>query len=245
MRPLIWAHRGASGYLPENTLEAFQKAVDMGADGIELDVHKTKDGVLVVIHDEMIDRTSDGTGWVKDMTYDELLQYNYNRTHQESLSHATIPTLAQVFDLIKPTNLTINIELKTGIVFYENIEADTVALVREYGLENRVIYSSFNHASVLQVKKLDINAKVGFLYADGTLDMADYGEKYGVEALHPALYNLQYPGFVTQAKVKGLKLHTWTVNEEQYIKMCCKYGVDAIITNYPDVAVKVVDAMEM
>ena len=152
MRPLIWAHRGASGYLPENTLEAFQKAVDMGADGIELDVHKTKDGVLVVIHDEMIDRTSDGTGWVKDMTYDELLQYNYNRTHQESLSHATIPTLAQVFDLIKPTNLTINIELKTGIVFYENIEADTVALVREYGLENRVIYSSFNHASVLQVK---------------------------------------------------------------------------------------------
>ena len=78
-RCLVWAHRGASGYAPENTLEAFKKAVEMGADGVELDVQLTKDDQMVVIHDELIDRTSDGRGWVKDMTLEELRKYNYNR----------------------------------------------------------------------------------------------------------------------------------------------------------------------
>ena len=76
---LVWAHRGASGYAPENTLEAFQKAVEMGADGVELDVQLTKDGELVVIHDETVDRTSDGSGWVKDFTYARISRFNFNR----------------------------------------------------------------------------------------------------------------------------------------------------------------------
>ena len=93
-RTLVWGHRGASGYAPENTMAAFEKAVELGADGIELDVQLTKDGELVVIHDETIDRVSDGSGWVKDYAYAKLIKHNFNRTHPE-YEHAQIPTLEE------------------------------------------------------------------------------------------------------------------------------------------------------
>ena len=135
---LVWAHRGASGYAPENTLKAFQKAVEMGADGVELDVQLTKDGELVVIHDETVDRTSDGSGWVKDFTYARISRCNYNRTHKEGYERAMIPTLEEVYELLKPTGLTINVELKTGVVFYPEIEERVLDLTARMGLEERV-----------------------------------------------------------------------------------------------------------
>lgn len=238
-KPLVWAHRGASGYAPENTLAAFQKAVDLGTDGVELDIQLTKDDQIVVIHDEMIDRTSDGKGWVKDYTLEELRAFNYNRTKPE-YKHADIPTMREVFELLKPTGLFINIEIKTGVVFYEKIEEKILALAKEMGMEDRVCYSSFNHYTVTRIHELKPDAEVGFLYADGPIDMPSYGVKHGVNALHPALYNLQYDGFVKECKEKGLKLNVWTVNERPYMEMCCQYGVDAIITNYPDIAKEVV-----
>ena len=238
-KPLVWAHRGASGYAPENTLAAFQKAVDLGSDGVELDIQLTKDDQIVVIHDETIDRTSDGKGWVKDYTLEELRAFNYNRTKPE-YKHADIPTMREVFELLKPTGLFINIEIKTGVVFYEKIEEKILALTKEMGMEDRVCYSSFNHYTVTRIHELKPDAEVGFLYADGPIDMPSYGVKHGVNALHPALYNLQYDGFVKECKEKGLKLNVWTVNERPYMEMCCQYGVDAIITNYPDIAKEVV-----
>ena len=238
-KPLVWAHRGASGYAPENTLAAFQKAVDLGADGVELDIQLTKDDQIVVIHDETIDRTSDGKGWVKDYTLEELRAFNYNRTKPE-YEHADIPTMREVFELLKPTGLFINIEIKTGVVFYEKIEEKILALTKEMGMEDRVCYSSFNHYTVTRIHELKPDAEVGFLYADGPINMPSYGVKHGVNALHPALYNLQYDGFVKECKEKGLKLNVWTVNERPYMEMCCQYGVDAIITNYPDIAKEVV-----
>lgn len=238
-KPLVWAHRGASGYAPENTLAAFQKAVDLGADGVELDIQLTKDDQIVVIHDETIDRTSDGKGWVKDYTLEELRAFNYNRTKPE-YKHADIPTMREVFELLKPTGFFINIEIKTGVVFYEKIEEKILALTKEMGMEDRVCYSSFNHYTVTRIHELKPDAEVGFLYADGPIDMPSYGVKHGVNALHPALYNLQYDGFVKECKEKGLKLNVWTVNERPYMEMCCQYGVDAIITNYPDIAKEVV-----
>ena len=146
-RTLVWGHRGASGYAPENTMAAFEKAVELGADGIELDVQLTKDGELVVIHDETIDRVSDGSGWVKDYTYAKLIKHNFNRTHPE-YEHAQIPTLEEVYALIKPTDLTINVEIKTGVVFYPEIEARVLDLTERMGLMERVIFSSFNHYTI-------------------------------------------------------------------------------------------------
>ena len=123
-KTLVWAHRGASAYAPENTLEAFQKAVDLKADGIELDVQMTKDGTLVVIHDEMVDRVSGASGWVKDYTYEKLKKIDVNLRFAQ-YGPQYIPTLEEVCELIRPTGLTINVELKTGVIFYPEIEEQT------------------------------------------------------------------------------------------------------------------------
>ena len=116
MNTKIWAHRGASGYAPENTLESFELAIEQKADGIELDVQMTKDGELVVIHDETIDRTGNGTGRVQDHTLKELKALNFNKTHPEYAS-AKIPTLREVYELVKPSGITVNVEMKTGVYF--------------------------------------------------------------------------------------------------------------------------------
>lgn len=242
-RPKIWAHRGASGYYPENTMPAFEKAVEMGADGIELDIQLTRDNQIVVLHDEWIDRTSDGKGWLKDFSLEELRRYNFNRTHPKE-GRLCIPTMQEVFELIRPTNLRINIELKTGIVFYEQLEEKILDLTKEMGMEDRVIYSSFNHYTIKKIRELEPGAQTGFLYSDGTMDMPQYAKRYGVNALHPALYNLQYPHFLEECRQDGLKVHVWTVNEPEHMELCCRYGVDAIITNYPDRALEIVGKMK-
>lgn len=235
----VWAHRGASGYCPENTMPAFEKAVEMGADGIELDIQLTKDDQIVVLHDEWLNRTSDGKGWLKDYTLDELRKYNFNQTHPQ-MGRLEIPTVQQVFELIRPTDMVINIELKTGIVFYDRLEEKVLKLAKDMGMADRVIYSSFNHRTITRIHELDPGAQTGFLYADGTLNMPQYAQAHGVAALHPAVYNLQYPGFMDECRKLGIKVHVWTANEPEIIGLCCEYGVDAIITNYPDKAMEIV-----
>ncbi|MGN0242031.1 MAG: glycerophosphodiester phosphodiesterase [Candidatus Weimeria sp.] len=235
--PLVWAHRGASGYAPENTIPAFELAAEMGADGVELDVQFTKDGQIVVCHDETIDRTSNGAGWVKDLTFDELRALNFdngNRAYED----VQIPSMQEVFDCLRPTDLVINIELKTGIYFYPGLEEAIVELTHKNGFDDRVIYSSFNHYSVMKIKEIAPQAKTGFLYADGPLDMPSYGASHGVNALHPALYNLQFPDFMKECNNKGLDVNVWTVNEEKYLRFCADAGVHAVITNYPKKALE-------
>lgn len=240
-KPLVWAHRGACGYAPENTLASFQKAVDMGADGLELDVQLTKDDQIVVIHDEKIDRTSNGKGWVKDYTLEELKEFDFNQQFKDQPS-AQIPTMAEVFELIKPTNLTINIELKTGIIWYKDLEQKIVDLTHAYGMEDRVIYSSFNHYSIQKIGEIDSDASRGLLYADGTIDMPSYGHKLGVDALHPALYNLQFPNYLEDCRKLGLDINVWTVNWAEMVTLCCAAGVHAVIGNYPDISRKAIEA---
>ena len=125
----IFAHRGASGYAPENTLEAFRLAMEQGADGIELDVHLTKDGEVVVIHDETLDRTSDGQGKVRDYTLEELKKFSFHN-HIEKYKGVQIPTLKEVLDLVENSSMKVNIELKTGIYWYEGIEEKTMEIVK-------------------------------------------------------------------------------------------------------------------
>ena len=136
----VWAHRGASAYAPENTLEAFLLAAEQGADGVELDVQLTKDGEMVVVHDEEIDRVSDGSGFVKDYTLAELKILNFNKTHPE-YQDVKIPTLREVYEALKPTGMTINVELKTGIFWYKDLEKKVLELTKEMEMEDRVIYS--------------------------------------------------------------------------------------------------------
>ncbi|MDO4378777.1 MAG: glycerophosphodiester phosphodiesterase [Erysipelotrichia bacterium] len=232
----IWAHRGASGYAPENTLEAYELADKMHADGIELDVQLSKDGQVVVCHDETIDRTSDHKGFIKDYTLSELKTFNFNNKN-EKYSFCHIPTLEEVLKQVKPTNMIINIELKTGIFDYPTIEEKTIELVKKYAMEDRIVYSSFNHYTILNILKLNPQADCGFLHTDGIIDIADYAVKYNVKNLHPAFYFLLNERYYHEAIIHGLKINAWTINEEKYIQAALKLNINAIITNYPDLAI--------
>ena len=154
----IFAHRGASAYAPENTMEAFELAAKQGADGIELDVHVTKDGEVVVTHDEKIDRVSNGSGFIKDMTLRELKRLSFHN-HMESYVGVGIPTLREVLEYVSTTNMDVNIELKTGIYWYPQIEEKTAFIVQETGMHDRVIYSSFNHHSIARLRKLTVQQR--------------------------------------------------------------------------------------
>lgn len=238
----IWAHRGASGYAPENTLEAFLMAVQMGADGVELDVQLSKDGELVVIHDETLERTSGVKGNVRDFTLAQLKELNVSVAYPNA-APTRIPTLEEALAALRDTDLKINIECKTGIFFYPKLEAKTVRLVKEMGMLKRVWFSSFNHQSVMKIKKLCPKAKTGFLLADVNVDAVSYARKNGVGALHPALYHMQDERLLARCHKKGIKVHVWTVNEKGDMERCARAGVDAIITNYPNIAREVVDAL--
>ena len=156
------AHRGYSACYPENTMIAFIKAYEKGFDGIETDVHMSKDGELVLIHDEKINRTSNGKGYVKDYTLAELRQWNYG---YRFAGKYPIPTLKELLLWIKEKQFIVNLEIKTDIIHYSNIEKKVVEMVHEIGVESQVYYSSFYLPSVLSLKQLDPKAYVGYLIA--------------------------------------------------------------------------------
>ena len=239
----IFAHRGASAYAPENTVEAFALAMEQGADGIELDVQMTKDGQVVVIHDEIIDRVSDGTGAVRDDTLEELKKFHFSN-HMENYENAAIPTLKEVLDLIKPSNMLLNIELKTGIYWYSNLEEKTMELVKEAGMEDRVIYSSFNHYSIKKILELDSHAECAFLYSDVILNVDKYAKNAGVCGLHPAVYHLKMAEFLKEYQESGLKVRVWTVNKKEDMERFIKADLEAVITNYPDKALEIRNALQ-
>ncbi len=242
-RVKIFAHRGASAYAPENTLEAFQLAMNQGADGIELDVQLTKDGELVVIHDETIDRVSDGKGAVRDYTLEELKKISVSN-HFEQYPDVKIPTLREVLELVKPGTMEINIELKTGIFWYPEIERKVLELVKEEGMEDRIIYSSFNHYSVQKIKELSPEAETAYLIGDVMLDVAAYTKNTGIKGLHPALFHVKMADFLKEYKESGIALRVWTVNEKDQIRWLIDEGVDAVITNYPDRGLEARDEAE-
>ena len=237
MKTMIQAHRGASAYRPENTLEAFSLAVEQGADGIELDVHLTKDGEIVVAHDAHLERVSNGTGYINDHTLDELKALNFNKLFPGS-SARRIPLLSEVFSLVKPSVLTMNIELKTTERLYPELPEKLNRLAEEYAMNERIIYSSFNHYSLRQIKEIDPRAKIGLLYELGMVDPWVYANYVGADAIHPHYHVIAaLPETVGRCHENGVMVNVWTVDESDAVKLMLKCGVDGIITNKPDAAI--------
>jgi glycerophosphoryl diester phosphodiesterase len=232
MFPRIFAHRGASADAPENTLSAFALAIEQGADGIELDVQMSADGELVVIHDEKLDRTTNGKGLVVQHRYEELKRLDASKGFGKGYKNEPIPLLSQVLDLVEPTNLELNIELKNGIIPYHGMEEKVIAMVREYGMEKRVIFSSFNHYSVVKMAQLAPEIETAILYVSGLYEPWNYVAPYGIRALHP-YFHAAVPEIVKGAHQAGLKVRPYTVNKTADMKRMIAIGVDAIITNYP------------
>ncbi|MEG0942038.1 MAG: glycerophosphodiester phosphodiesterase [Angelakisella sp.] len=235
------AHRGFSGKYPENTMLAFEKALEAGCTGMEFDVHLTKDDVLVIIHDEMLDRTTNGTGFVKDYTYDELCAFDASADYKGVYGFQKIPTLREYFQLVQNhKELITNIELKTGIFEYPDIEKKTIAMIDEFGLRRNMIISSFNHYSILRCQKLASDIKLAFLEESCIIDMGAYTKHHGVQCIHPFFPTLT-PERLGEMKANGREINAWTVNEEQYVRMLVKAGVDGIIGNFPDMVKRVLE----
>lgn len=234
----IWAHRGASATAPENTIEAFELAVAMGADGVELDVQRTLDGQLVVIHDETIDRTSTGTGAVVGQTLEQLRQHDY-ANGMPGFADVQLPLLGDVLDLLAPTPLVVNVELKTSIELYPGIEAEALDVVAAAGMADRVIYSSFNHYTLAALRDRVPRERIGLLFSNAIVEPWAYATQFGAGALHPGLHLLQLPGYVERAHEAGLRVHTWTVDDPSHMRLVQTLGVDALITNHPDEAARV------
>lgn len=238
------AHRGFSGNYPENTMLAFEKAIEAGADGIELDVHFTKDGEIVVIHDERVDRTSDGEGYVVDFTYEELAKFDASSSFAGVYGFNKIPTLREYFELVKPVEGFItNIELKTSINEYPGIEKAVLELIDEFGLEDRIIISSFNHYSIMRTKAINPRIRCGFLESSWIYNFGEYTKARGVECVHPLFLSLN-EGSVTEIKSNGIGINTWTVNKVADVERLYNLGVDAVISNYPDMVRSVIDRLE-
>ena len=231
----VWAHRGASGYMPENTMEAFELAIEQRADGIELDVQLSRDGEIMVLHDESVDRVTNSSGFLKDFTFRQLKDMLV-KSGKSSEGIYRIPTLEEVLDLMRHTDMKVNIELKNSIFLYHGMEEKVISIVKDLGMEEQVIYSSFNHYSLRKIREIEPDAETGLLMCDGWIDVAPYGRKVGVNALHPAVYHLQYQDFVKNCREQGLKLHVWTANRPEEFAMVKEAGADAVITNYPDKA---------
>lgn len=205
----IWAHRGCSQRYPENTLLAFEKAIEVkGLEGIELDIQLTRDGELVVIHDERVDRTTEGIGFVKDYTLSELKKLHI---YAGDSPGQKIPSMEEVLDLMggkRKAGMKLNIELKTGNFPYQGIEEKIVDLVHKKGLERSVVYSSFYAKTLENVHQLDTDAELGIL--DTRVSDCMYKQKgcEGVSALHPFFRGMDLPaerlrGYAVRAYLSG------------------------------------------
>lgn len=228
------AHRGFRSRYPENTMLAFRKAVEAGCHGIEFDVHLSRDGVPVIIHDETLERTTDGTGLVAEKTYSELKTLNAVKPHPETAVFEGIPSLQDYFEYIaKQPGIISNIELKTGIFVYEGIEVLVYRLMKEFDLTARCIVSSFNHESVMRMKALDPAVPCGLPVDSWQIHPEKYVRELGIECYHPPAYCLN-ASLVQALHKENIKVNPWFGSIQGDYRQIMAMGVDSLITDYPD-----------
>ena len=214
-------------------MPAFQQAIQLGADGIELDVQRTADGKLVVIHDETVNRTSNGFGRVVDLTFDELRHLDFAHGFA-GRRNVRIPLLSDVLELCRPTGITVNIELKNSIELYPGMEDDVLELVTDMGMLDQTLISSFNHFSLANLRGKLAPERIGLLMSDGIFDPWQYATWFGAGAIHPHYSATQHPDFIWLCHEAGIQVNVWTVNKDDDAVSLADAGVDAIITNFPD-----------
>ena len=236
MKTLNLAHRGFSGKYPENTKAAFLAAVEEGrCDGFESDVHLSKDGEPVIIHDDVLGRTCDGKGAVGDHTFAELRKLDMGAWMGAQFAGERIMHLDELLELVLQHKKVLNLEIKNYEVFYQGIEEKVIERIQAMGAADKVFLSSFNHISMKRCKHIDAAIPAGLLYGQPLIDMEEYAARHGLDALHPRVSCLRYsPDLAEKARERGLKIHVWTVNSEEDMRFCLDKNVDSIITNYPD-----------
>ncbi|WP_281890037.1 glycerophosphodiester phosphodiesterase [Paenibacillus sp. YYML68] len=230
-RPLIIGHRGAAGEAPENTLASFKLAIEQGADALELDVHESADGDIIVCHDHTVDRTTDGTGRIDAMLADELRKLDAGAWFSPSYAGERVPLLAEVFAAV-PQHIMINVEIKCD--YSARLSIRLLQLLVEYGRMDSVVVSSFNHKTLLRLKHDHPALRIGLLYVGDLVHHAKLADISGMDvySLHP-----HYAGIgaedVQEAVRCGLKVYPYTINEPQHLQQAIAAGCTGIITDYP------------
>lgn len=239
---IVIAHRGANRFAPQNTLHAFKKAVELNSDGVETDVHVTKDGHLVLCHNGTVDKTSNGKGKISDMSLRDLRNFDFGSWFGSKFKNTPIPTLDEFLQSVENTALSVlDIELKQqkddNLDFVEKV----IAKVRDYGLESKLFISSFDYKILEKVKQIDSKIQTGYLYpAMGDIVKRklcapiNIAKKYNIDFLLP------HHGYVSKKLIEkahsaGMRVGVWTVNKIEAVEKFLNWGVDQIITDVPDI----------
>lgn len=246
--PLVLAHRGANKVAPQNTLPAFEKAIQLNADGIETDVHLCKDGELVICHNYTVDATSNGKGSIDEMTFAELRELDFGSYFSNDFKGVTLPTLAELLTLVKNMQL-INIEIKAPKKDNDLVKR-VVEEVYKFGVEKNSIISCFDPECIKQVKDIDKNIKTALLYEDDELGneimafgVAKYCQQLKADAAHPHRNLITYKEIIDLHNL-GIAVNPWTVNLKEDIIKLTNWGCDALITDIPDYCRQVLKEIE-
>jgi len=240
-QPLIIAHRGGANLVPENTLAGFKNAINLGVDMIEIDVHLSKDSNIIVIHDGKIDRTTDGSGEIKNMTLSEIKKYDAGSWFSESFRNERVPTLDETFNIINGKAILL-IEIKDGDERYPGLEKKVVESIHKHNANGWTVVQSFNKNSILRIKKMDpsiityylVSSKFDDLYSS-IIEKINVGEKIKkqFDGIAPRYSHLDFRKVETMHKA-GFKVFTWTVDDPKDMAEMINIKVDGIITNSPD-----------
>ncbi|MCL4249221.1 MAG: glycerophosphodiester phosphodiesterase [Anaerolineae bacterium] len=236
-RPLIFGHRGASAYAPMNTLPAFTLAAEQGADGIELDVWLSKDGVPVILHNDTLDETTDGSGYVWNMTLADLKQLDAGSWKDARFAGTRIPTLDEVFEAVGQ-RLLINVEIKSAEGMIADVEAAVAECIARHAMHDRVLISSFDPRVLARFAQINADVPIAFLEFEGTPPQAYVVADLMLNqrARHPH-HPMIDAGYMERAHGKDWRVNAWTVDDVEVAKQLVALGVDGIITNVPDVMI--------
>ena len=243
----VISHRGANKYAPQNTVPAFKKSLEIGVDGFETDVHFTSDGHIVICHNYTVDETSNGSGKVSDMTLERLRDLDFGSYFSEKFAGTQLPTLEEFLDCCKGDDIKVmNIEIKEPLNGDKSIADKTIEEVKNFGLYDKLLISSFDPEILVQCKKVDPTCKTGFLYSPDRkityykmlFNYIGFAKEIGADYLHPH-YSLVSEHYVNKCHENGIGVNPWTVDDDDTVRRMLKCGVDGIITNCPD-SVKVI-----
>lgn len=225
-------HRGARGHAPENTMASFAMGAAMGVDAVETDVQLSQDGEVVLIHDQTVDRTTDGHGFVGDMTLAQLKGLDAGGWYDRAFSGERIPTLDELLAWAKD-RVGVAIEIKNGPIYYPGIAAKTIDLLRRHGMERQAILISFDHLVLREAKRIAPEIAAGILYVGGLVDAVAAARAALADSLNPH-WAYVTPELVHTAHAAGLAISPWNPNDLATLRTLSEMGVDSAGTDYPE-----------
>ena len=245
----IIAHRGANKYAPQNTLPAFEKAVDLNSDGTETDVHLTKDGYVVICHNPTVDEMSNGTGKIVDYNFEDIRKLDFGKKFSSEFEGTPLPTLEEYLECMEKAECIkiINVEIKPNKNEREELVSKTIDAAKRHGVFDKLLISSFDYKMLKEAKRVDPSCKTAYLYPTYASMLMIWGffsftlaKSIKCDALHP------HKGFISKRTIdkahkKGMTVNAWTVNEEQDILALIEKGVDGLITDRPDYVREVIE----